>query len=185
MDLGAAHDDSVGTLLDDSHVVIRMVLLRGAERAIALDVGLRNGDSEIVVAAFAVVLVDAIAILGLARRGQPLADDMQREERVGADFLDQHDQRRALAGRGRDQRAALEQVVAILRNMVVAAVLVGALFHDGEFAILRIVRHPVVERRVLDGDSDHGMRRDVRNFFAAKKHRASIAQRALILFRRP
>ena len=185
MDLGAAHDDAVGALLDDSHVVVRMVLLRGAERAIALDVGLRDGDSEIVVAAIAVVLVDAIAILGLAGGREPLADDVQREQRVGADFLDQHHQRRALARRGRDQRAALEQVVAVLRNMVVAAVLVGALFHDRELAILRIVRHPVVERRMLDRDSDHRMRGDVCNLFAAKKHRAPIAQRAFVLFSRP
>ena len=51
VDLRAAHDDTVGALLDDSHVVVGMVLLRGPERAIALDVGLRDGDREIVVAA--------------------------------------------------------------------------------------------------------------------------------------
>ena len=82
---------------------------------------------------------------GLPGSRQPLADNMQREQRVGADFLDQHDQRRALACRGCDQFAALKQVIAILRNMVVAAVLVGALFHDRELAILRVLGHPIVE----------------------------------------
>ena len=86
---------------------------------------------------------------------------------------------------GRDQLAALEQVVAVARNMVVAAVLVGALLHDREFAILRIVRHPVVERGVLDRDSDHGMRGYVGDLFAAEKYRAAVAQRALVLFSRP
>ena len=185
VDLGAAHDDTVGALLDDSHVVVGMVLLRGSERAIALDVGLRDGDREIVVAAIAVVLVDALAILGFAGRGEPLADDVQREQRVGADFLDQHDQRRTLARRGCDQRAAFEQVVAVLRNMIVAAVFVAALFHDSEFAILRIVRHPVVERRVLDRDANHRMRGDIRHFLAAEEHRAAVAQRAFVLFSRP
>ena len=185
MDLGAAHDDTVGALLDDSHVVVGMVLLRGSERAIALDVGLRDGDREIVVAAIAVVLVDALAILGFARRREALTDDAQCEQRVGADFLDQDDQRRTLARRGCDQRTALEQVVAVLRDVIVAAVFVGALFHDGEFAILRIVRHPVVERRVLDRDSDHRMRGDIRHFFAAEEHRAPITQRAFVLFSRP
>ncbi len=69
--------------------------------------------------------------------------------------------------------------------MVVAAVLVAALFHDGEFAILRIVSHPVVERRVLDCYSDNRMRGYVRHPFAPEKHRAAVAQRALILFSRP
>ena len=124
VNLRAAHHDAVGTLLDDAHVVIGMILLRGPERAIAFDVGLRDGDREIVVAAFAVVLRGCARVLGLARRREPLADNMQREQRVGADFLDQHHQRRALARRGRDQLAALEQIVAILRNMIVAAVFV-------------------------------------------------------------
>ncbi len=107
----AAHDDSVGTLLDDSHIVVRVILLRRSQRSIALDVGLRHRDCEIVIAAFAVVLLNALAVLGLASSRQPLADNVQRQQRVGPDLSDQHHQRRTLARRGCDQCAALEQVV--------------------------------------------------------------------------
>src|ERR1039457_6496163 len=69
--------------------------------------------------------------------------------------------------------------------MVVAAVLVGALFYHREFAILRIVSHPVVERRVLDCYSDNRMRGHVGHPFAPEKNRAAVAQRAFVLFSRP
>ncbi len=107
MDLGAAHHDTVRPLLDHAHVIIGMLLRGRPERAVALDVGLRHGDRQVIVAAIAVIPGDALAVGGLARGGHPLADDMQRIERVGADLLDQHDQGRALARGGRDQFAAL------------------------------------------------------------------------------
>ena len=127
MDLGAAHHDAVGAFLDHAHVVVGMVLRGGSERAIALDVGLRHRDREIVVAAVAMILRDPLAVLGLAGGRHPLAHDMQRVERVGADLLDQHDQGRALAGRGRDKFAALEQVIGVARQMEVAAVLAAGI----------------------------------------------------------
>ena len=102
MHLGAAHDHAVRALLDHAHVVVQMVLRRRTERAVALDVGLGDGDREVVVAAIAIVLLDPIAVDRFAGRREPLADDLERQQRVGANLLDQHDQRRALAGRRRD-----------------------------------------------------------------------------------
>ena len=97
-------------------------------------------------------------------------------QRVGADLLDQHDQRRALAGRGGDQFAALEQVVAVARQMEVAAVFLAALLDHREVAILRILGHPVVDAGVLDRDPDHRMRGYVVDLFAAEINRAAVAQ---------
>src|SRR4029077_18820199 len=109
-------------LLDDVNIIVGMILAGGAERAVALDVGLRDGDGEVVVAAIAMILVDALAVFGLAGGGHTLAEKVERVERVGADFLDKHDQGRALARRGGDKLAALEEIVGGARQMVVAAV---------------------------------------------------------------
>ena len=78
----------------------------------------------------------------------------------------------------------LQQVVGVSRNMVVAAVLVAALLHHRQLAILRILGHLVIERRMFDRDADHRMRRYVGHLLAAKKNRAPIAQRAFVLFSR-
>jgi len=183
MDLGAPHHDTVGALFDHAHVIVGMVLRGGSERAVALDVGLRHRDREVVVAAIAMVLRDALAVLGLARGRHPLAQDVERVKRVGADLLDQHDQGRALAGRGRDKLAALEQIVGVARQMKVAAVLAAAIAHHGEAAVLRIFGHPVVDTGVLDRDPDHGILGDVGDFFAAQINRPPVAQRFLVLLR--
>ena len=183
VDLGAAHHDAIGALLDHAHIIVGMVLRGGSERAIALDVGLRHRDREIVVAAIAMILRDPLAVLGLASGRHPLAHDMQCVERVGADLLDQHDQGRALAGRGRDKFAALEQVIGVARQMEVAAVLAAGIAHHGKPAVLRIFGHPVVDTGVFDCDSDHGIFGDVGDFLAAQINRSPVAQRFLVLLR--
>ncbi len=129
------------------------------------------------------VLRDALAVLGLARGRHPLAQDVERVKRVGADLLDQDDQCRALAGRGRDKLAALEQIVGVARQMKVAAVLAAAIPHHGEAAVLRIFGHPVVDTGMLDRDPDHGILGDVGDFLAAQINRPPVAQRFLVLLR--
>jgi len=62
----------------------------------------------------------------------------------------------------------------------------ATIIHDRMSRLLGIVSHPVKSAPRADCDSNHRMRRDVRDFFAAKKYRETHPRkRALILFSRP
>ena len=116
---GAAHDDPVGPTLDDAQVHVGLGLRAGSLDAVALHVGLGDGQGEVVVAAVLPEGQRALVVLGVFELG---GDGEQREERVGADLLDQHDQRVALGGGGLDQLGALAQVVGLAGDLEVAAV---------------------------------------------------------------
>jgi hypothetical protein len=94
--LRAPHDDAVGALFDDVHVVVGVGLGVRGQGAIPLHVGLRHRHREI---AGAAVLVERLRPL----ERFALEHAHEAEERVGPDLLDQRDHRAAETGDGLDQ----------------------------------------------------------------------------------
>ena len=121
VDFGAAHHDAVRPFVDDTHVVIGMNLLRRRPAAVALHVGLGHGDGQVLGGAVAVKRLHARQVIGLEAVVHVPRHHVQGEEGIGADLLDQHHQGAAQGGSGLDELAALEQVVAVAGQMVVAA----------------------------------------------------------------
>ena len=120
--LGAAHDDAVVAALDDPQVGVGVRLLGGAERAVALEVGLRHADAR---GRCRGVLVEGLDPLGVAARPSRSRDREQGEQRVGADLLDQRHAascRRASPPRSASLRGL--QVLRRARHVEVAAVAV-------------------------------------------------------------
>ncbi len=115
MRLGAPHDDALVALVDDVQVQVGVGLLVRRLAAVALHVGLRDRDREVVVAAALVERHEAFEL-------DVLQHGLQREQRVGADVL-QRDQRPAERGRRLDEPHAGEEVVGAARDPVVRAVL--------------------------------------------------------------
>ena len=77
------------TAVDDPNVQVRVVLTGWAVRAITLDVGLCGGEGEVMVATVAVERL----YVGLELRA--MGDSVEREKRIGADLLEQDDERPA------------------------------------------------------------------------------------------
>ena len=117
-------------------------------------------------------------VLAVHRSG----DTHERKQGVGADFLDQHDQR-ATGRRGPfDELAALEQIVARSGELVVPGVLAAIrVDRHGQIAVRRIFGEAVVDRRVLDRHADYGMCGDVGHSFAAEVHRPTVSQAVHVL----
>ena len=120
VDLGAAHDDAVVAPVHDPHVIVGMFLPARAQAPVAFHVALRHGDRIVVVAAQRVVFADALAVLVRAVFGEFFGHDVQRQQRVGPDLLDEHDQRSPLARAGRDEPAPLQEILGGARNLVEA-----------------------------------------------------------------
>jgi hypothetical protein len=169
VDLRAPDDDPVVPGLDDAQVGVLVRLLRRRKRAVALEVGLSDADGEILVAAVLVERVDAPGM----RFPELVLQREQGEQGIGADLLDQHDERLPCARRSLDQGAARKQVVAGAGDVEIAAV---ALAHDCEIPVVRVVGELVVERRVLDRVPEDVVRRHVADALAAVEHAASIAK---------
>jgi hypothetical protein len=181
MRLCPAHDNAVAAPFDDVDVEVGIGLRGGRQRTVAFHVRLRHRDRKIVRPAVAIEGVDATLVVAAVFRIERRGDPRQREQRVGADLLDQHDQR-APGGRGAlDERTALQQVVAASRELVVARVLVLVFRDDRELALGRVVGQLIVDRRVPDGHADHRMGRDVGHALAAEIHRAIVLQALHIL----
>ena len=111
-------------------------------------------------------------------------DETEREEGVGADFLDEHDQCPAERRRPLDQGAAPKQIVRRSRDGVVPRVRPVRAVDHGESALRRILRHPVVDRGVLHRQADHRVSRHVVHALAAVPDGASVPQALHVLFRR-
>ncbi|GMV85588.1 MAG: hypothetical protein AMXMBFR80_14430 [Dehalococcoidia bacterium] len=116
------------------------------------------------------VVVRLVLRIDLAR------DAVEREKRVGADLLHQDDEGLAERGRGLDELAALEKVVAAGGNFEIAAVAVAALGHDGEVAVGRVFGHFEVEAGVVDGLLDDRVRGDIGHLLAAVEDGAVVFQ---------
>ena len=140
MRLRAANDDAVAPPLDDAHVEVGVGLCGRPER--------RGRPSRRSARPPRPGRCRRQCLVEAPRPGPAYAvpwscidarrDPEQREERVGANLLDQHDER--LAGRRRqlDERAALQQVVAGAWKLVVAGVLAGSPSrHDAQLAMPR------------------------------------------------
>ena len=174
--LRAADDDAVGALLDDVDVEVGIGLRVRREGAVTLDVGLRDRDRQIVVAAVLVVGDGPLARLALEH-------PEQAEQRVGADLLHQRHHRATEAGDRLDQPRARQQVVRRVGDRVVRAVFapgVGILRHR-KVAIERVVPDLVVERGVVDRDTEVGLLEDVGHPPPAVPEGATVAERGAVL----
>ena len=176
--------DAVVVLGDDANVVVRMGLLRRPGRPVALDVGLRDGDGKVPVAAMRVERFYAGQVPGAHRPVHMAGNETQREEGVGADFLDEHDQGAAMRGRPLDQGAAPKQVVRRARDRVVAGVRSVRAVDHREFALRRIFGHPVVDGGMFHRESDYRVSRHVVHPFPPVPDGASVPQALHVLFRR-
>ena len=172
----APDDDAVASPFDEVHVEVGVGLCRRCQRAVALDVCLRHRDRKIVRAAILSECSDAPAVLGAVFLVDRSGDAQQPAQRVAADFLDQHDQRRALGGRQFDERAALQEILRRAGNLVVARVVAAAVVHDAQRPMTGVLGQAIIDGRVVDGDRDHGMGGHVRHPLPAEIDRAPVPQ---------
>ena len=86
--LGPAHHDPVGPLLNDVDIVVGVHLLRGQETAVALCVGLGHGQAQVALLALAVKGLHPRTVSSTGMLVQMVGDQIEGEERVGANFLD-------------------------------------------------------------------------------------------------
>jgi hypothetical protein len=154
--LGAADDDPLVAPIDDPEVEVWVVLSRRGPGPVALDVRLRDREREVAVAAMLVVGGDAVGGVGAVH------DPVEGEERVGADLLDQDDERATAARRLLDQRRAGAQILRRPREGVVG----GGL---GAGAV-------EVERAVPGGEPELRVRDHVRDALAAVVDLAAVPE---------
>src|SRR5215510_9555808 len=119
MDLRAAYDDAVLALVNDTQVIIRMLLPLRAKAAVPFHVALRHRHAVVALSTELVVFLYSLFVLGLATLGHLFGNDMEGEESIGADLFDQHHQGRPFTRAGGDQTAALEQVLSVAWQMVI------------------------------------------------------------------
>ena len=181
MRLRAAHDDAIAAALDDVDVQVGIGLSGRPERTVAFHVRLRDGHGEIVRTAVAIEIVDPTSVRAAVFRVEGRGDPCQREQRIGADLLDQHDERAPGRSRALDERAALQQIVAAARELVVAGVLTRLVRYDRKLAFAGIVGQLVVDRCMAHGHANYRMRRDVDHALATVIHRAIVSQALHIL----
>src|SRR5713101_5932585 len=109
MDLRAAHDDAILALVNDTQVIIRMLLPLRPQAAVTLYIALRHSHAVVALPTELIVFLHSLFVLGLATLGHLFGNDMESEEGIGADLFDQHHQGRPFARAGGDETAALEQ----------------------------------------------------------------------------
>src|SRR4030095_13729332 len=111
---------------------------------------------------------------------------MERKEAVGADLLDQNNQRASEPRRCFDQLASLEKIFRIRGNAEVPAVLLACcgVHRDSQIAVFRPVSNFVIDRSMIDGDSQNGVLRDIVHTLAPEIHQPSIPQTRFILLDR-
>ena len=83
--LGAADHDAVGVALDDAHEQVRIVLLVRRLAAVALGVGHRAADHEVLALHVLDEVDEALVVLGVFRLIDVVGDREQRVDRVHAD----------------------------------------------------------------------------------------------------
>ncbi len=176
MRLRTAHDDPVGTLLDHVDVEVRVGLLGRPDRAVALDVGLRDRDGEVVVAAPLVQRPCPFVRL-------PLQDPHEGEHRVGADLLDQRRDARGAGRRQLDRTGPGEQVLGRARDPVQqrdrpAGVVV---VDDERVAVLGLLGHVEVDAGHVDRHAQVGFLGDVVDAAPAVVHDTTVAERLQVL----
>ncbi len=175
MDLGAPDDDPIVSALDDAGVVIGVFLVQWARTAVAFDIGLGNGEGEIVVAAVLVEGLDPVEVVRLVLLIDLAGDFVESEEGVGADLFHEHDER-LTKGRGSlDEFAALQKVVVAGRDFEVAAVFVRAFLHDSEVVVVRVLGHFKIEGGMMDRLLDNRVRGDISDFFTPVVNGAVVA----------
>ena len=186
MHLGPAHDDAVVAPVHDPHVIVGMFLPARPQAAVAFHVALRHGDRVVVVAAQCVVSADALAVLLRAVFGHFFGHDVQRQQRVGSDLLDEHDQRGPLARAGGDEPTALQEILGVARDLIEARVfLTGLRVGDhGQIAVARVFGHLEVDAGVCNRLSDDRMGGDVVHSFTPIIHLAAVFQTFFVLLRR-
>ena len=186
MHLGPAHDDAVGPFFDDTQIQVRVGLFRRTERAVALGVGLSQGEADVLGTTIVVERLDPFGIrraqLSVHLSGRP----HQAEQGVTADHFGEHDQGAALPRRGFDQLTALEELVGVLRGQEIAAHLLSGvgIGYDGQVTKLRIVHQPIVGRLVVYGSLNERMPGHVRDPFAPEIDEAVVLQTVFVLLDR-
>ena len=180
MALRAPHDDAVGRSSTTWTYEVGVGLLVRRLRAVALHVGLRDRDREVVVAAVLVEGLTPLARLALEHRSQA-------EQRVGADsFSEISVPPSAVIVSISRMRASRSSVVWGIGSTRVFVAGVGILRHR-EVAIRRVVPDLEVERGVVDRDTQVGLLEDVVDPLPAVPEGATVAERRAVLVggRRP
>src|SRR5687767_15397925 len=99
MDLRPTDNYPVGAALDYSRVVIGVRLAQRPGAAVALGIGLRDRNREVIVAAVLVERLHALEVIRFVLLIYLARDAMEGEEGIGSDFFHKHNQRLA-KGRG-------------------------------------------------------------------------------------
>ncbi len=181
VELRPADHDAIRPAFDDTGVHVGVGLVARPCRTVALHIRLRDRDREIVIAAVPVERLHPPEVIGLVLLVHLARYPVEREEGIGADLLHQDHQGLPQCGRRLDELAPLEQVIGVRGDLVVAAVLLGALGHHGEVAVGRVLRHLEVDGGVVHGLLDDRVGRDIGHLLATIEHGPPVLERVNVL----
>src|SRR5437867_9646353 len=172
-----------GPPVHNADIVIRMILFDRSTAAVAFDIGLRDSHSQIIFPAMLIERAHAGKVFGPELFVHLLRNQMQREEAIGADFLNQDNQCASAARRGLDQFAAFEKILGNSGDLEVSAIFIArsGIPIDGQIAVLWLMGHCIVDCRMVHGDADDRVLRHIFYTMAAEVHDTSITQTFLVL----
>ena len=178
MGLGAPDHDAVGPPFHDAHVVVGMGLLGGQAAAVSLGVGLGDGHAQVAVAAFGVVVFDAVQVFRAVLFVDLTRDEPERKQGVRADLLDEQDHAAAVAGARLDHLPAFQQVFGVGRWKEVPADAPARLgtYRREQAPVRLVLGEPVIQCRVLGAHAQFRVFHEIRHPLAAKVDRPAVPQ---------